>query len=813
MLNILTKINKSIKEYRYYKNLAEQEGSNKQRRLNILDTFENNIKDSFNKLDSIIKQKRDEQAHFSKLKLRKNGAFSKEILIGQNTINDIEEINLKNNKIPMIHKFLFEHGFYSSNYDNGEYFSMLLMLRLLSISPLNKLQFTLIDTHSLGKHFKRIRAILHNDFIYNNRILTYDKEIARSLKELADYMENVLQHQLVKYENWEEFNQQNPKLLLPLKVLIIFGFDDEFNSESILYLNRIVKFGIECGILPIIIGNMELLENERDKNKLDLHSNLSKLNPIEAFLNSTYDGLDLLNLAAHRERLPEESELNSFLESITSFYAEDSHIKYDIEDLLNKSEFWSKNSTNGIKIPIAKDINENIVYFEVGHIESEHHTLIGGRSGSGKSNLLHAMIASLCFYYPPEELELFLLDYKEGVEFNTYANPPLNHASLIAIHSNVQYGASFLEYIIETKNNRAELFKKEGVKDFKEYREKSGKKLPRMLIIIDEFQVLLKGNLKQINYIQGLFVEILRKGRSYGIHLTLSTQSLKGMQVDIGEIKGQIGNRIALMMGTDDSQNILSSGNVAAASLRGKPYGIFNFEAGTNEANILASVPFASELSINNLLQKMAKEKRKNVNKIYDGDRQIFLPRHLENPPHILIFGIMDNYNEAKLEVNLHRGRHIAICSRDKKDTALNVLLHNLGGKKIHHIHKKEDIENIEDDSFVVIENYDSLKDLFISKSEFNRSETAKRFKTLLDESAKRNIYIVFAIQKIAQVFTDNIIYDFIDHFIVLNIGGGANTILKEESITSDYYAHKDFYYNKIYGDIAEFKLYASNHA
>ena len=88
--------------------------------------------------------------------------------------------------------------------------------------------------------------------------------------------------------------------------------------------------------------------------------------------------------------------------------------------------------------------------------------MIGGRSGSGKSNLVNIIIQNLVYFYSPEEIELYLLDYKEGVEFNSYTNPMLNHASLIAVNSNVSYGVTFLEYIIEEKDRRSELFKKVG---------------------------------------------------------------------------------------------------------------------------------------------------------------------------------------------------------------------------------------------------------------------------------------------------------------------------------------------------------------
>ncbi|GAA7458972.1 hypothetical protein Yangon222_14850 [Helicobacter pylori] len=118
----------------------------------------------------------------------------------------------------------------------------------------------------------------------------------------------------------------------------------------------------------------------------------------------------------------------------------------------------------GLKIPLAWGLCENEVSLNVGFMDSEPHTIIGGRSGSGKSNLLNVLIASACFYYPRDELEIYLLDYKDGVEFNLYTEPILSQAKLIAINSNVSYGLSVLEHIQDERKRRSEHSKKQVVR-------------------------------------------------------------------------------------------------------------------------------------------------------------------------------------------------------------------------------------------------------------------------------------------------------------------------------------------------------------
>lgn len=72
---------------------------------------------------------------------------------------------------------------------------------------------------------------------------------------------------------------------------------------------------------------------------------------------------------------------------------------------------------------------------------------------------------------------------------------------------------------------------------------------------------------------------------------------------------------------------------------------------------------------------------------------------------------------------------------------------------------------------------------------------------------------MVLFIEK-AQVLSANKIYDFIDHFIALNAGGGVKYILKDEAFISfEALYHKNFYYNKCYGNIVEFKPFRCQNA
>ncbi len=122
---------------------------------------------------------------------------------------------------------------------------------------------------------------------------------------------------------------------------------------------------------------------------------------------------------------------------------------------------------------------------------------------------------------------------------------------------------------------RANLFKQFKVKDLSDYRKHE--KMPRLIVVIDEFQVLFSDNsTKGKESVEGSLNTLLKKGRSYGVHLVLATQTMHNIGIS-DSIKGQIANRIALPMDAEDSSSVL--GDDAACELV-RPEGIFNNNGG-----------------------------------------------------------------------------------------------------------------------------------------------------------------------------------------------------------------------------------------
>jgi DNA segregation ATPase FtsK/SpoIIIE, S-DNA-T family len=235
-------------------------------------------------------------------------------------------------------------------------------------------------------------------------------------------------------------------------------------------------------------------------------------------------------------------------------------------DLL-PSETWQASSAEGLATTVGLTGHAPL---SLRLADLTPHWLIGGRSGAGKTALLINILYGLCSRYSPAELTLYLLDFKEGVSFREFTptdrDPSwIPHARAVGVESDRAYGLAVLRELDGEMTRRSVLYKDTGVTRFADLRETDT--LPRILCVIDEFQVLLAGDDRIARQAVALLESVARKGRSYGIHLILASQTMRGVESLYSKrdsIFGQFPVRIALPGGGD----VLDVRNASAAALR-----------------------------------------------------------------------------------------------------------------------------------------------------------------------------------------------------------------------------------------------------
>jgi DNA segregation ATPase FtsK/SpoIIIE, S-DNA-T family len=234
-------------------------------------------------------------------------------------------------------------------------------------------------------------------------------------------------------------------------------------------------------------------------------------------------------------------------------------------------------------------------------VRGVHHGLVGGDVRMGKTNLLHVLISQLALCYPPEELELYLLDFKE-VEFDAYLTERLPHARAITSRTDREFGLSMLRRFHDEIDRRARLCREARVTDLPDYRSVTGNVLPRALVIMDEFQVLFSEEDRLAREAGRLLADIAKRGAAFGLHLLLATQSPGGpLAAYLRPVYEQMALRIALGCTQPSvSQAILGEGNDAATRLVQAGDAIYNDRRGEGDNPVMriAYLPTRERLSL-----------------------------------------------------------------------------------------------------------------------------------------------------------------------------------------------------------------------
>ncbi len=609
------------------------------------------LKPIVSRIEGYQKSIRQVQAQFTDvLQFNEEGAYPQFLSCGLLHVKGKNGANMEF-LLPKVYPFPPKSLYIEHHEKDGQFLREMLM-RLLSSVPLVQLEVILVDALSLGGIFNLARRLLDkdNDFIYQKRILTENKEIEEALKHLYEYLKVNLQEKLAGFRDFAHYNE-NATDRLPLKALFLSGVD-ALSKDALYYLEKIMRFGSKNGVLSFV--NLESEKNNKSAEDLKNYAEFFRDN-------KSFERLKCLNVEVINDQGIKSQHMQDFADKIKAYYEKKKAVKRELKDLQRDEKFWTESSQFKVSVPVGWDINHKEMCFEIGN--EQNHTLICDHSGSGKSNFLHVLIQNLAFYYAPNEIQLFLLDYKEGVEFNAYTDPILDHARLVSVASSVGFGVSFLSWLCDEIKKRSELFKQFKVKDLSDYRKHD--EMPRLIVVVDEFQVLFSDN-KSTKAVEGHLNTLLKKGRSYGVHLVLATQTMRGTDIN-PSFKAQIANRIALPMDAEDSSSVL--GDDAACELV-RPEGIFNNNGGNRKYHTKMSIPKAPDDFKSFLTKIHAEFNQRNLasidRKIYNGETPLKMPNILKANEMRLHLGKEADYEQKDLIVEFENNEsHLLVVSQD----------------------------------------------------------------------------------------------------------------------------------------------------
>jgi len=452
------------------------------------------------------------------------------------------------------------------------------VFRLVAAAPPGKVRVTGIDAVGLGSTFAEVLKLPES--LRGPKLWHEERETTDALAELSAHMSMVIQKYLKSdYASIDDYNREAGEIAEPYRILLVAGFPAGFRPEAAERLVSIAKNGPPLGVHVLLSldtaapapQGFTLTELERSATVLRHRQGKWE------WRDAPRGACDLtLDPRPPRERV------DALVAALSPLAARADQVRVPLAPLLDPVP-WTGDSTAGIEVPLGRRGARESLLLRFGRAGTAHHALVGGRTGAGKTVLLHALIASLVWRYSPEELELYLVDFKEGVEFQVYRSLP--HARVVAIQSEREFGLSVLEGVRTELNRRGDLFREQGVDELAAWRRLTGTRLPRIVVIIDEFQVFFELNDGLAQHARALLTDIASRGRSFGIHLVLASQTLSAMELEARALS-QIGVRIALQMSEADSFKVLGKDNDAARFLERPGEAIFNEAGGLPGHNV-----------------------------------------------------------------------------------------------------------------------------------------------------------------------------------------------------------------------------------
>lgn len=477
----------------------------------------------------------------------------------------------------------------------------MLAMRLLLSIPVELAKCHFIDLHSYGqsaKHFNRL-----TEKVTKGALVCEKRKLSDFVTELENIMGNLNRHELLDNASLRAYNAEPTHIGVPYHFVFIPHIHDRIDKEIISRIYSLCSGmnAATCGIYVFYSIDRTAVKHENDP--------LNDLLGISTLVSKDADGFRLSNSIYGKDfeekfifeperRVP--GNIDAIIEEIgkRANNVKPKIVSFDqmLEDIIASGEYWKGDTTDGITIPIGRKGANGLVNFTLAGDTAHYFAMIGGRPGYGKTVLLHDIICNGAILYSPQELEFYLIDCTNGTGFKPYENLP--HARFVSITKQREYTDSAIGHLVNEMYRRADLFKAAGdetgeaIEKIEKYRKITGKVLPRIVVIIDEFQVLLEKRDRLSMKIGATLEKIIREGRKYGISIIFCTQSYRNIDLDTELIT----LRIAFNLKEMDSYKVLGGSNDSAARLTKKGEAIMNGSNGEKDGNIKFQAAFTDKM-------------------------------------------------------------------------------------------------------------------------------------------------------------------------------------------------------------------------
>ena len=458
------------------------------------------------------------------------------VILGMNPDTMIyETVDVGNKNIIFNHK--------GNKQEDIENFIKLMLVNFMCNVRPGYLDVIIYDPNGMGRNM----AGFLNDQ-WDTHIKIIHRELDKEVSDLQNYAADVLR--ITKGQNLSEYNKESEELgrkCLGYKILVILSQPKSVEENEA--LNSFMSYSAQQGVFVWMVSDsaipntfvfkypFEGIKQPYEFNSFDLPIQTTE-NIIQAFEKIKTKGLmwkEFINRA-----LPED-------------------------------ELWKGCADEFIELDVGFEGGDPSKFkpYTVGNTGDIHAVCVGG-TGAGKSVFLNNLIANVCRKYPPNEVNLWLVDFK-GVEFSKYLkneaigqNYILPHIQACLCTSDPDYSVSLFHALREFADARYKYLQKLGFVNMYKHNQAMRKEgtpekcLPRTLCIVDEFNIIFeKTDAKARESLEKDITQIAKVARACGVHILFASQSMNNTIKD--DILDQFTLRFGLRCSMSTSQAIMGT--------------------------------------------------------------------------------------------------------------------------------------------------------------------------------------------------------------------------------------------------------------
>ncbi|MBP3217930.1 MAG: hypothetical protein J6M46_06140, partial [Lachnospiraceae bacterium] len=415
-----------------------------------------------------------------------------------------------------------------------------LILSRLAAHPVGHTIFTLLDAvHLNSSVLGELRPLEGSGIL---------EEVPRETEAVTDKLREIvagfgeIDEQLGMFDTLEEYNAANEASRLPHRLLILVGYPGSFPQEAKDLVRRILSNYERYGISVVMTDSDADEHTEAREIPDDIVEGLYRIR-----MNRQTDVLSKNHSQERSFRWYEwhENLAPSFVTQVRKHDPRSAKLGNEYDKRIDISGV--PQYTRGKKdlvLPYAVDQKDTIQ--SVSFTEENFASFLMGASGSGKSTLLHDLITGVLLNFHPDDVELWLADFKMS-EFAQYINPLPPHVKYILLDESEELVYDLVDKLTEEMMRRQRYFMQPDNKGKKKVENvPANEYMPVLFVMLDEFSIMSQSIAENEGYRLKL-QNLLAKGRALGIKFLFSSQTfLNGIRGLTPTAKAQIQSRIAM---------------------------------------------------------------------------------------------------------------------------------------------------------------------------------------------------------------------------------------------------------------------------